>query len=103
MGLAGVLGHLWTADEPNVAKPTERAFLAVYDRLRLPPAAVVRIGDLHDLDVVAARAAGLRAVHLDRLDPGPQHTGSRGSGSPVRRSVRSADDGGSGFRAGGRR
>ncbi|WP_327004670.1 HAD hydrolase-like protein [Dactylosporangium sp. NBC_01737] len=40
-------------------------------RWGLPPAAVVSVGDRHDLDVVAARAAGLHAVHLDRDGAGP--------------------------------
>jgi putative hydrolase of the HAD superfamily len=32
---------------------------------------VLSVGDRHDLDVLPARAAGLQAVHLDRLDAGP--------------------------------
>jgi FMN phosphatase YigB (HAD superfamily) len=43
-----------------------RDFLTACARLGLPPAAVLHVGDRYDLDVVAARAAGLPAVHLDR-------------------------------------
>ena len=71
MGLTGRAGPVWTAEDLGAAKPSPDAFLRACDRWGLPPAAVLHVGDRHDLDVVAARAAGLRAVHLDRDGAGP--------------------------------
>lgn len=39
--------------------------------------AVLYVRDDHELDVVGARAAGLRAVHLDRRGAGPAGAGDR--------------------------
>ena len=50
---------------PDIPR-TEEWKAGVCRRLGLAPAEVVHVGDRHDLDVVAARAAGLRALHLDR-------------------------------------
>ena len=71
VGLAGRVGPVYTVDDLGVAKPHAGAFLGACERWGLPPGSVLSIGDRHDLDVLAARAAGLRAVHLDRLDAGP--------------------------------
>jgi putative hydrolase of the HAD superfamily len=70
-GWAQLLGPLCTPDRTGFAKPDPSAFLAVCQAVELPPAAVLHVGDRHDLDVVAARAAGLQAVHLDRQGRGP--------------------------------
>ncbi len=70
-GLAGRVGPVWTVDELGVAKPDPEAFRRACDRWGLPPRAVLSIGDNHVLDVLSARAAGLRAAHLDRRDRGP--------------------------------
>jgi putative hydrolase of the HAD superfamily len=71
VGLAGRVGPVYTVEDLGVAKPHAGAFLGACERWGLPPEAVLSVGDRHDLDVLAARAAGLRAVHLDRLDAGP--------------------------------
>ena len=47
------------------------AYLTVCASIGVAPAEVLHIGDRYDLDVLAARAAGLAAVHLDRDDAGP--------------------------------
>ena len=57
IGVSTELGH---------AKPDPRSYRAVLDLLALPPAEVLMVGDNHQLDVLAARASGLSAVHLDR-------------------------------------
>jgi putative hydrolase of the HAD superfamily len=77
VGLAGRVGPVVTAEELTAGKPDPGAYLAVCRRLELPPQDVLHVGDLHDLDVLAPRAAGLRAVHLDRLDQGPHDEQSR--------------------------
>lgn len=66
MGLDDVVARVVTAEELGVAKPAARAYRATCALLAVPPAEVLHVGDRHDLDVVAARAAGLRALHLDR-------------------------------------
>ncbi|WP_298990555.1 HAD family hydrolase [uncultured Pseudokineococcus sp.] len=71
LGLSGRVGPLLTAESLGVAKPDPRVFTLACERLGRPPAQVVSVGDDHALDVVAARAAGLRAVHLDRLGESP--------------------------------
>jgi putative hydrolase of the HAD superfamily len=71
MGLAD-LGPVWTPDDLGMAKPDPGAFRGSVARWGLRPGEVLSVGDRHDLDVLAARAAGLRAVHLDRLGIGPE-------------------------------
>jgi putative hydrolase of the HAD superfamily len=70
MGLAD-LGPVWTPDDLGMAKPDPGAFRGAVARWGLRPGEVLSLGDRHDLDVLAAREAGLRAVHLDRLGIGP--------------------------------
>jgi putative hydrolase of the HAD superfamily len=77
VGLTGRLGPVFTAEDLGVAKPDPTAFTSSCARWGLPPAAVLSVGDRHDLDVSAARAAGLRAVHLDRWNEGPHDEPSR--------------------------
>jgi putative hydrolase of the HAD superfamily len=77
IGLAGKLGPVLTAEGLGVAKPDPGAYLAACRRLELSPGNVLHIGDLYDLDVLAAREAGLRAVHLDRADEGPHQESER--------------------------
>jgi putative hydrolase of the HAD superfamily len=71
VGLAGRVGPVFCCDALGVAKPDPRAFLDVCRHLGVAPERALHVGDRHDLDVVAARAAGLPAVHLDRDGRGP--------------------------------
>ncbi len=71
VGLTGRLGPVYTVEDLGVAKPDPAAFRLVCERWGLAPQSVLSVGDRHDLDVLPARAAGLRAVHLDRHDEGP--------------------------------
>ncbi|PTL58890.1 HAD family hydrolase [Paraconexibacter algicola] len=50
----------------GVGKPDPAIFRAAADRAATVPGRIVMVGDDLDRDVNAARAAGLRAVHLDR-------------------------------------
>ncbi|GAA2603667.1 HAD family hydrolase [Paractinoplanes durhamensis] len=70
-GLTGRVGPVFTVEDVGAAKPDPAAFLGACARWGLSPELVLSVGDRHDLDVLAARAAGLRAVHLDRRDEGP--------------------------------
>ena len=71
-GLTELVGPVFTPAMLGAAKPDAGAFLGACERLGLPPEAVANIGDRHDLDVLGARAAGLRAIFLDRLGTGPE-------------------------------
>lgn len=66
LGLLDVVGPVLTAEGIGVAKPHRAAFLRLCERLDLPPAQVLSVGDDDELDVRAARAAGLQAVLVDR-------------------------------------
>jgi len=52
----------------GVSKPEPRIFRYALDRLRLPPANTLYVGDFHSIDIVGARAAGMQACLLDPLD-----------------------------------
>ena len=77
VGLAGRFGPVLTAEGIGAAKPDPRAYRAACQEIGLPASQVLHIGDLHDLDVLAARTAGLHAVHLDRTHDGPKHERER--------------------------
>jgi putative hydrolase of the HAD superfamily len=66
IGLLDRVGPVCTAEGIGVAKPHAQAFHIVCSELGVPPHDVVYVGDDYELDVVAARAAGLHAIHLDR-------------------------------------
>jgi putative hydrolase of the HAD superfamily len=53
----------WEIGSP---KPAEAIFAAAASRLRLPPGAILHVGDSQEMDVTGARAAGLQAALLRR-------------------------------------
>ncbi|HXG41626.1 MAG TPA: HAD family hydrolase [Dehalococcoidia bacterium] len=55
-----------TSERAGALKPDPRIFRALLDRLGLPPAAVLYVGDNPLPDVLGARRAGLRVAWLDR-------------------------------------
>ena len=75
VGLADRFEFVLTTEELGAAKPDPVVYLAACDRFDLRPAHVLHVGDLPDLDVTAAEAAGLHAVLIDRADQ-HQHAGS---------------------------
>jgi putative hydrolase of the HAD superfamily len=77
IGLEGLAGPVITAEELGIAKPHSEAFALACSRLDLLPADVLYVGDNHVTDVLAARAAGLRTVYLDREGAGPLTERSR--------------------------
>lgn len=70
MGMAGI-GLVYTPEELGVAKPNPASFVQACARWGMAPGEVLSVGDRHEFDVLAARAAGLSAVHLDRQGIGP--------------------------------
>lgn len=77
IGLARRVGPVVTAEGLGIGKPNLEAYARLCAALGLEPASVLYVGDDYELDVVAARSAGLRAVHLDRRGTGPHHESAR--------------------------
>jgi len=77
IGLAERSGPLFSSDAIGFAKPDPRAYHHVCERLMVVPSRVVHVGDRYDVDVLAARTAGLHAVHLDRTSAGPHDETAR--------------------------
>lgn len=55
--------------EVGFAKPASVIFEVAIKKLGLPPGSILHVGDNLSADVNGARAAGLRAVRIDRLSP----------------------------------
>ena len=77
IGVLATVGPVFTAEALGVGKPSPQVFAAVCASLGLAPGSVLHVGDDHALDVVAARAAGLVAVHLDRTGTGSVEEAAR--------------------------
>jgi putative hydrolase of the HAD superfamily len=58
--------------EEGVEKPDPRIFQRALDRVGATPAEAVHVGDIYHVDVVGARAAGLRVVLLDEAGLYPE-------------------------------
>jgi putative hydrolase of the HAD superfamily len=58
--------HIFCSSEVGYSKPSPEFFRAVQDQLGLAPDEIMLVGDNWEDDVEGARAAGWRAVHLDR-------------------------------------
>jgi len=65
LGLAQRFDHLAISGEVGVEKPNPRFFLGALDVLGVSPERAVHVGDLYEVDVVGARAAGLAAIMVD--------------------------------------
>jgi putative hydrolase of the HAD superfamily len=66
IGLAGLVDVVCTSESLGVSKPDIAAYVKTCQALGAEPGDTVMIGDNLDLDVLAARKAGLSAHHLDR-------------------------------------
>lgn len=65
LGLAHEFEFVVDSRDVGIEKPDPRIFLGACARLRLAPAACAYVGDVHAIDVLGARAAGLHPVLLD--------------------------------------
>ena len=54
--------HLWTSKELGARKPDPAFFHAICDRLQLPPAAVMLVGNDYYKDIAPAKAVGMGTV-----------------------------------------
>lgn len=70
LGLAEFFDAVVASEQVGREKPRPEIFAAALERLALPPAAVVHVGDRQLEDVEGARAAGLHALRLDRAGGG---------------------------------
>jgi putative hydrolase of the HAD superfamily len=66
LGLAGAVDAIVVSAEAGAPKPEAAIFLAALRQLRRGPAVAVFVGDSLETDVLGARAAGLRALLLER-------------------------------------
>jgi putative hydrolase of the HAD superfamily len=65
LGLVAGLDFVLDSSEVGVEKPDPRIFRIAVERAGVRPEEAAYIGDLYSVDVLGARAAGLRAVLLD--------------------------------------
>ena len=65
LGLARYLDFVLDSSEVGVEKPDSRIFQLALDRAGVTAHEAVYVGDLYSVDVLGARAAGLRAILLD--------------------------------------
>ena len=70
-GLSAHLEIVLDSAHLGVEKPDPRIFLAAAERLGLPVSSCAYVGDLYEIDIVGARAAGLRAILIGRC-PAPE-------------------------------
>jgi putative hydrolase of the HAD superfamily len=66
IGLSDLVDVVCCSDGLGVSKPAPEAYLLTCQALGVDPADTLMIGDDPELDVLAPRAAGLTAHHLDR-------------------------------------
>jgi putative hydrolase of the HAD superfamily len=66
LGLAGSFDLIVDSQEEGVEKPDQRLFEIALHRAGARPSTTLHAGDLYEVDVVGARAAGLEAVLVDR-------------------------------------
>jgi putative hydrolase of the HAD superfamily len=75
LGLAERFPRIVTTDTLGFGKPDPRVFLHACGLVGVAPADAVSVGDSYPNDVLAARAAGLRALWLNRAGGGPVENG----------------------------
>lgn len=66
IGVAGYFSDVFTAESLGVGKPHREAYDLTAQALGIPAADCLLVGDDYESDVLAPRAAGWRAIHLDR-------------------------------------
>jgi len=65
LGLTQHLEFVIDSSKVGVEKPDPRIFRIALERAGLAPAEAVYVGDLYSIDVLGARAAGLKAILMD--------------------------------------
>jgi putative hydrolase of the HAD superfamily len=65
LGLGGSLDCVLDSYDMGIEKPDPRLFQIALERSGASPDTTIHVGDLYEVDVVGARAAGIRGVLLD--------------------------------------
>jgi putative hydrolase of the HAD superfamily len=68
LGLTGAVDVVFDSYDEEVEKPDPRFFRIALERTGADPLTTIHVGDLYYVDVVGARAAGIRPVLLDTDD-----------------------------------
>jgi putative hydrolase of the HAD superfamily len=71
LGLARWFDDIIDSCDVGVEKPDPRIFQIALERANADPNTTIHVGDLYQVDVIGARAAGLRGVLLDERDLHP--------------------------------
>jgi len=88
LGLDGLWDCAFTCEEIGYLKPNPEPFLALADRLRLPPERIMYVGNNYRYDVVGASEVGMKTAHLSRSQaPGSRADLTFASYSQFRRSL----------------
>jgi putative hydrolase of the HAD superfamily len=66
LGLARDLETIVVSCEIGASKPAPAIFQKAVEQLGVPPYAILHVGDSFEMDVQGARAAGLKAVQIER-------------------------------------
>lgn len=74
VGLSEHFETIIDSGREGVRKPDPEIFRLALSRMGIPSQGVLYVGDIPDVDVVGARAAGLDAVLIDTLDHYPDYT-----------------------------
>jgi len=74
VGLGGLFSIVVDSHHEGVAKPDPEIFLRAARRLGVEPARCLYAGDIHEVDVVGARAAGMAAALIDEMDAHPGYS-----------------------------
>jgi len=64
IGILGFFDATTFSNETLVRKPSEGAFRATLDKLKVIPKAAVHVGDDAESDIIGAKKAGMRAIHI---------------------------------------
>jgi putative hydrolase of the HAD superfamily len=68
LGIEHRFRHVAVSEETGAAKPDPKIFLGACAAMGVTPESAVYVGDNYDTDYLAARAAGMSAVWLDRAE-----------------------------------
>lgn len=68
LGLAGYIDSFVSSADVGVAKPNPGPFLRALAELKVDPQDALFVGDTAETDIAGARAAGMRAVLIERTD-----------------------------------
>lgn len=75
LGLAGYLDTFVSSADVGLAKPNPSPFLKALADLKVEPQDALFVGDMLATDIAGARAAGMRAVLLERTDRARDRSG----------------------------